>query len=241
MLSKDSSDLIFIKWLLFFSILLIIMYLLIYYGYVSELISSDISNISIIILFIFIFFSIKIGFILYKVKDSFYNLIILSTSNKDNDVKNIIKQMDKSNNYYDVCTLNQLTNFYTNDIKDKKDINEAFEYKFTKDVELGWFIVDLLIKLGLIGTVIGFIIMLSSIALIEDFDLSLMQSLLKNMSSGMMVALYTTLTGLLSSIVLSFQNKYLENIIYDMISMVTIIVEIKNPLILKILNEKKKI
>jgi hypothetical protein len=238
MFSRDSSDLIFIKWLLFFTVLLIISYLLIYYGYISKLINNDVSNISIVILLIFIFFSIKVGSLLYKVKDSFYNLIILSTSNEYNNIKNIIQQMNKSNNYYDICILDQLKIFYTNDIKDRKDINEVFEYKFTKDIDLGWFIVDLLIKLGLIGTVIGFIIMLSSIALIEDFDLSLMQSLLKNMSSGMMVALYTTLTGLLSSIILSFQNKYLENIIYDMISIITTIIEIKNPLILQVLNEK---
>jgi len=238
MFSKDSSDLIFIKWLLFFTVLLIISYLLIYYGHISKLINNDVSNISIVILLIFIFFSIKVGSLLYKVKDSFYNLIILSTSNEYNNIKNIIQQMNKSNNYYDICILNQLKILYTNDIKDRKDINEVFEYKFTKDIDLGWFIVDLLIKLGLIGTVIGFIIMLSSIALIEDFDLSLMQSLLKNMSSGMMVALYTTLTGLLSSIILSFQNKYLENIIYDMISIITTIIEIKNPLILQVLNEK---
>ena len=238
MFSKDSSDLIFIKWLLFFTVLLIISYLLIYYGHISKLINNDVSNISIVILLIFIFFSIKVGSLLYKVKDSFYNLIILSTSNEYNNIKNIIQQMNKSNNYYDICILNQLKILYTNDIKDRKDINEVFEYKFTKDIDLGWFIVDLLIKLGLIGTVIGFIIMLSSITLIEDFDLSLMQSLLKNMSSGMMVALYTTLTGLLSSIILSFQNKYLENIIYDMISIITTIIEIKNPLILQVLNEK---
>ena len=238
MFSRDSSDLIFIKWLLFFTVLLIISYLLIYYGHISKLINNDVSNISIVILLIFIFFSIKVGSLLYKVKDSFYNLIILSTSNEYNNIKNIIQQMNKSNNYYDICILNQLKIFYTNDIKDRKDINEVFEYKFTKDIDLGWFIVDLLIKLGLIGTVIGFIIMLSSIAVIEDFDLSLMQSLLKNMSSGMMVALYTTLTGLLSSIILSFQNKYLENIIYDMISIITTIIEIKNPLILQVLNEK---
>jgi len=238
MFSRDSSDLIFIKWLLFFIVLLIISYLLIYYGHISKLINNDVSNISIVILFIFTFFSIKVGSLLYKVKNSFYNLIILSTSNEYNNIKNIIQQMSKSSNYYDICILDQLKIFYTNDIKDRKDINEVFEYKFTKDIDLGWFIVDLLIKLGLIGTVIGFIIMLSSIALIEDFDLSLMHSLLKNMSSGMMVALYTTLTGLLSSIILSFQNKYLENIIYDMISIITTIIEIKNPLILQILHEK---
>lgn len=241
MYSKNSSDSIFIKWLLFFITLLILLYLLAYYGYISELISNDVSNISIVILSIFIFFSIKIGFLLYKVKDSCYNLIVLSTSNEYKKIENTIKQINISNNYYDICIYDQLKSFYTNDIKDKKDINEVFEYKFTKDIDLGWFIVDLLIKLGLIGTVIGFIIMLSSIALIEDFDLSLMQSLLKNMSSGMMVALYTTLTGLLSSITLSFQNKYLESIIYDMISIVTKLMEIKNPLILQALNEKKEV
>ena len=41
---------------------------------------------------------------------------------------------------------------------------------------------------------------------IENFDLSLMQTLLQKMSAGMMIALYTTLTGLVSSILLAFQN-----------------------------------
>ena len=68
---------------------------------------------------------------------------------------------------------------------------------------------------GLIFAVIGFIIMLSSIVTIENFDLSLMQTLLQKMSAGMMIALYTTLTGLVSSILLAFQNKILEGGIYD--------------------------
>ena len=57
--------------------------------------------------------------------------------------------------------------------------------------------------------------MLSSIVTIENFDLSLMQTLLQKMSAGMMIALYTTLTGLISSILLAFQNKILEGGIYD--------------------------
>tara|TARA_Y100000992_G_C21240103_1_gene480276 strand:+ start:49 stop:396 length:348 start_codon:yes stop_codon:yes gene_type:complete len=93
--------------------------------------------------------------------------------------------------------------------------NDNLEMKITKYSDTAWYVVDLLIKLGLVGTVIGFIIMLSSIVTIENFDLSLMQTLLQKMSAGMMIALYTTLTGLVSSILLAFQNKILEGGIYD--------------------------
>ena len=41
-------------------------------------------------------------------------------------------------------------------------------------------VVDLLLKLGLVGTVIGFIIMLSAITEIENFDFTLMNTLLQN-------------------------------------------------------------
>ena len=84
----------------------------------------------------------------------------------------------------------------------------------TAKLETGWFVVDLLLKLGLVGTVIGFIIMLSAITEIENFDFTLMNKLLQNMSDGMKVALYTTLTGLVTSILLSMQYKYLETLVY---------------------------
>ena len=61
--------------------------------------------------------------------------------------------------------------------------------------------------------------MLQSVTLIDNFDISLMQDLMKNMSTGMMVALYTTLTGLVTAIVLMFQNKYLELLLIDLYSL----------------------
>ena len=70
---------------------------------------------------------------------------------------------------------------------------------------LGHFTADTLIKLGLIGTVIGFILMLQPIGDIKQFDPSLMQQLLTAMSAGMAVALYTTLAGLITSILLKIQ------------------------------------
>ena len=98
---------------------------------------------------------------------------------------------------------------------------ELLELKISKYLRILSFIVDLLIRLGLVGTVIGFILMLQSVTLIENFDINLMQDLMKNMSAGMMVALYTTLTGLTSAMILMLQNKYLELLLVDLYSIVS--------------------
>ena len=90
--------------------------------------------------------------------------------------------------------------------------------KLYEIVDNGFFVADILLKLGLVGTVIGFIIMLSSLSTIDEMNLSKMNNLLLSMSSGMKVALYTTLSGLICSILLTIQNNYFENKINNFIS-----------------------
>lgn len=70
---------------------------------------------------------------------------------------------------------------------------------------LGYFMSDLLLKLGLVGTVIGFILMLSPIAEMTTFEPSAIRQLLTTMSSGMAVALFTTLAGLITSTLIKIQ------------------------------------
>ena len=76
---------------------------------------------------------------------------------------------------------------------------------------LGYLAIDVLLKLGLTGTVIGFILMLLPIGEIQDFDPKVLQQLLSTMSGGMAVALYTTLTGLVTSMILKFQYFILDS------------------------------
>ncbi|ERJ19643.1 hypothetical protein T35B1_03281 [Salinisphaera shabanensis T35B1] len=76
--------------------------------------------------------------------------------------------------------------------------------------EMGWFICGALIKLGLLGTVIGFIVMLATVNSTQSFDVAAIQQLLVGMSQGMRVALYTTLVGLTTSMVLSLQYLLLD-------------------------------
>ena len=64
----------------------------------------------------------------------------------------------------------------------------------------GAFVSDTLMKLGLLGTIIGFIIMLAPIATLDAADKVAMRSSMGLMSDGMEVAMYTTLAGLIGSI-----------------------------------------
>jgi hypothetical protein len=75
---------------------------------------------------------------------------------------------------------------------------------------LGAFISDTLMKLGLLGTIIGFIIMLAPIAGLDASNKEMMRTSMGVMSDGMAVAMYTTLAGLVGSILLKTQYYMLD-------------------------------
>jgi hypothetical protein len=74
----------------------------------------------------------------------------------------------------------------------------------------GAFVSDTLMKLGLLGTIIGFIIMLAPIAGLDAADKLAMKSSMGLMSDGMAVAMYTTLAGLVGSILVRIQYYMLD-------------------------------
>ena len=74
----------------------------------------------------------------------------------------------------------------------------------------GGFASDSLMKLGLLGTIIGFIIMLAPVAGLDASDKASMKSSMSLMTGGMAVAMYTTLAGLVASILLRVQYYMLD-------------------------------
>jgi len=76
--------------------------------------------------------------------------------------------------------------------------------------EYGWLVADLMFKLGLLGTVVGFVMMLGSLVSLDGVDLGTLQGLLLKMSGGMRVALYTTLAGLVGGMLLGMQVHMLD-------------------------------
>jgi len=74
----------------------------------------------------------------------------------------------------------------------------------------GGFASDLSMKLGLFGTVVGFIIMLAPIGGLSTEDQAAIKSSVALMSEGMAVAMYTTLAGLVGSILIRIQYQFVE-------------------------------
>ena len=208
-------DNIFIYWIYFISLIFIAFYVLGSLGFISNIFQADISYISSLITFIVIFYLFQCGYYLNKLRDAVYFL--------DKEINS-----DSNNIFIMIYREYQLTNNISKD--NKTSSQEDFKLKLYEFADNGFFVSDLLLKLGIIGTVIGFIIMLSSLSAIDEMNLSKMNNLLLSMSTGMKVALYTTLTGLIGSILLSIQYNFLESKINVFI----------NKAVNKDLDEKKK-
>jgi len=87
----------------------------------------------------------------------------------------------------------------------RKDIN-YLKSDIDGKIDVGWFIAETCLALGMVGTVTGFLYMLGTA--FENIDISNSQTLqdaLASMAKGMSTALYTTLTGLIASIIIKVQ------------------------------------
>ena len=73
-------------------------------------------------------------------------------------------------------------------------------------IDVGWFIAESCLALGMVGTVTGFLYMLgTAFENIDITDATTLQDALASMAKGMSTALYTTLTGLIASIIIKVQ------------------------------------
>lgn len=86
-------------------------------------------------------------------------------------------------------------------------------------VDIGWYLVDILIRLGLLGTIIGFILILGTLSSGPEPTPENIQRLLISMSGGMGTALYTTLAGLVTAMALGTQYMVLARGTEDLIAM----------------------
>lgn len=74
----------------------------------------------------------------------------------------------------------------------------------------GAFAGDALMKLGLFGTIVGFIMMLAPMSGLDTENQAAVKASMSMMSEGMAVAMYTTLTGLVGSILLKIQYAFVD-------------------------------
>jgi hypothetical protein len=82
-----------------------------------------------------------------------------------------------------------------------------------------WWVNGIQLKLGLLGKVIGFSILALNIGSLQNFDPAQSQDLLRSLTTGLGVALLTTMVGLVGNILLGLQltrlDRYADALVAD--------------------------
>ena len=92
-----------------------------------------------------------------------------------------------------------------------KTYKVGIQQDYSQKSDVGWFVSESCLALGMVGTVTGFLIMLGTA--FENVDVTnavTLQQALSDMATGMSTALWTTLVGLVCSLIIKVQLVNLE-------------------------------
>jgi len=90
--------------------------------------------------------------------------------------------------------------------------NRTSKIKFNEQLEMIWFYAESCLTLGMIGTIVGFIFILSTAFVGVDFqNIDAAKGIIKSMALGMGTSLVTTLVGLLANLLVKVQLINLEH------------------------------
>jgi len=86
---------------------------------------------------------------------------------------------------------------------------------FRRRTKVGTYSTDLLYKLGMLGTMVGFVMMLNSMGDLANFDVDTLRGALQKMIAGMAVSLLTTIAGLIGGILLRIEYNIADALVTD--------------------------
>ncbi len=150
-------------------------------GYIAKAIDADITNVILLIFFLFL-----LGLIISGIRTFWISKQLNYATEKSKE-------------------LNSITNHYLQNIKNldasaRSNLASSLRIKLANKINLVKFIANTLVILGLIGTVIGFIIALSGVDGGVSSDPEEISKMITTLIQGMSVALYTTLAGSICSV-----------------------------------------
>jgi hypothetical protein len=86
---------------------------------------------------------------------------------------------------------------------------------FRRRTKIGTYGADLLYKLGMLGTMVGFVMMLNSMGDLANFDVDTLRGALQKMIAGMAVSLLTTIAGLIGGILVRLEYNIADALVTD--------------------------
>ena len=160
---------------------LIFLFVLITQGYVTKAIKADITNMVIVILGVF-----TIGFLLAGYRTFWLSRELNFSFSKVLPDNSITKSFLQNSKKLDASSRNNLAS--------------SLRIKLSSKINYIKFLANTLVILGLIGTVIGFIIALSGVDGSVSSNPEEVSKMVSTLIQGMSVALYTTLVGSICSV-----------------------------------------
>ena len=160
---------------------LVFLFVLITQGYVSKAIKADITNMVIVILALF-----SVGFILAAYRTFWLSRELNYSYLKVLPPNSIAKDFLQNSKKLDASSRNNLA--------------ASLRIKLSSKINYIKFMANTLVILGLIGTVIGFIIALSGVDGSVSSNPEEVSKMVSTLIQGMSVALYTTLVGSICSV-----------------------------------------
>lgn len=225
----------FYRWLILFGILLFGAFVAHQHALPAALLEADESRLSVIIVALFLLTSLDAGrrawrlgselAIAFATRDQIAAGVRLFETLDNGQVTLVNSADSESFTHHHLLLLANKTKQHAA-LCPQDTLLERLENAIGRGHETGWFIADLMVRLGLLGTVIGFIYMLSSISQVSSVDVQALQQLLSNMSGGMRIALYTTLTGLGAGILLGLQYRLLDQAVDRLMAEIIEIAEV---------------
>ncbi len=201
--ASQSSGRTFLTWLAFAGLLALGGVVFVQLGVLTLFIEQDSSRLSLVILTGLVLATAHAGYCAYRLDQESaaasalaakHSPESLATESIALDYRDLVRAVERNKDRH----------------SESSNLGAYLEQRVHAGHASGWFVADLMIKLGLLGTVVGFIFMLNSVAQMETTDLNAAKLMLTQMSSGMRIALFTTLAGLSSGLILGAQYQLLD-------------------------------
>ena len=203
-----------LKWVLLMALIAVAAVVSYDYGLLNYLFGADKSKITVLIAVLYVAFSGHCLWILVELSREYRRALqikdMLATSSK-------LPELPRGNGLIDRYVADVIrSREHPSEVEGNAHLLIAsLGASFRRRTKIGTYGTDLLYKLGMLGTMVGFVLMLNSMGDLSNFDVDTLRGALQQMIAGMAVSLLTTIAGLIGGILLRLEYNVADALVTD--------------------------
>jgi len=203
-----------LKWVLLMALIAVAAVVSYDYGLLNYLFGADKSHITVLIAVLYVAFSAHCLWILVELSREYRRALqikdMLATSTK-------VPEVPKGGGLIDRYVADVIrSREHPSEVEGNAHLLiTSLGASFRRRTKIGTYGTDLLYKLGMLGTMVGFVLMLNSMGDLSSFDVDTLRGALQQMIAGMAVSLLTTIAGLIGGILLRLEYNVADALVTD--------------------------